>query len=256
MSHWYDKEGNTRYEVEGKNGAMRASTLRDARKHGWVPSATSIWGDVVARPQLSNWIQTELMQALWTEAHSAEHLNRSGGFPEFEKLARARYGAKQQVTMGRGTNIHNDLEKYFSGQDTPKDHMFLCDNVARILDVICGENNKWIAEKSFAHPSGYGGKVDLHSDDWVIDFKTKDFPPEPDVKKMVYDDAAWQLAAYDQGLGSGRRLLNIYIDYKTGAVLEWEHKDVNRFRDMFNHALELWKLIKQYDPSFLDTRIM
>ncbi len=46
------------------------------------------------------------------------------------------------------------------------------------------------------------------------------------------------------------------IDYKTGAVLEWEHKDVNRFRDMFNHALELWKLIKQYDPSFLDTRIM
>ena len=90
----------------------------------------------------------------------------------------------------------------------------------------------------------------------MIDFKTKDFPPEPDVKKMVYDDAACQLAAYDQGLGSGRRLLNIYIDYKTGAVLEWEHKDVNRFRDMFNHALELWKLIKQYDPSFLDTRIM
>jgi hypothetical protein len=254
MSHWYDKEGNPRYEVEGKNG-MRASNLRDARKHGWVPSATSIWGDVIARPQLNNWIQTELMQALWTETHSAERLSGGGGFPEFEKLARARYGTQQQETMGRGTSIHNDLEKYFSGKDTPKEHMFLCDNVARVLEVMCGDN-KWIAEKSFAHPSGYGGKVDLHSDEWVVDFKTKEFPPEPDVKKMVYDDQGCQLAAYDQGLGGGRRLLNLFIDHRTGAVLEWEHEDVDRFRNMFNHALALWKLVKKYDPSFTDRRIM
>jgi len=255
MSHWYDIEGNSRYEVEGKNG-MRASTLRDARKHGWVPSATSIWGDVISRPMLSNWIQTEMMKALWAEVHSGKNLGAGGGFPEFEKLARARYGKQQQEVMGRGTAIHDDLEKYFSGQDASTDNMYLCDNVSRVLDVICGTDNRWVAEKSFAHPSGYGGKVDLHSDDWVVDFKTKEFPSEPDVKKMVYDDQGCQLAAYDQGLGSGRRLLNVFIDAKTGAVLEWEHKDVDRFRNMFNHALELWKLVKKYDPSFIDRRIM
>jgi len=254
MSHWYDKEGNPCYEVEGKKG-MRASTLRDARKHGWVPSATSIWGDVIARPQLNVWIQTELMKALWAETQSVALMDDKKEFPEFEQLAREKYGAQQQETMGRGTSIHNDLEKYFSGQDTPMENLHLCANVARILDVICGDN-QWIAEKSFAHPSGYGGKVDLHSDEWVVDFKTKDFPPEPNVKKMVYDDQGCQLAAYDQGLGGGRRLLNIFIDYKTGAVLEWEHKDVDRFRDMFNHALALWKLVKKYDSSFLDRRIM
>ncbi len=253
MSHWYDIQGNPRYEIEGKKG-MRASTLRDARKHGWVPSATSIWGDVIARPMLNNWIQTELMKALWAETKSAPIMTERG-FTEAEKLARARYSKQQQEIMGRGTSIHDDLEKYFSGQDTPRDNMYLCDNVARVLEVICGDN-KWIAEKSFSHPSGYGGKVDLHSDEWVVDFKTKDFPPEPDVKKMVYDDQGCQLAAYDQGLGGGRRLLNVFIDAKTGAVLEWEHKDADRFRDMFNHALSLWKLVKKYDSSFLDRRIM
>ena len=254
MSHWYDTEGNPRYEVEGKKG-MRASTLRDARKHGWVPSATSIWGDVIARPMLNNWIQTELMKALWAETHSTPIMSEPKGFDEFEKLARVRYSKKQQEIMGRGTSIHDDLEKYFSGQDTPRDNMYLCDNVARVLEVICGDN-RWVAEKSFAHPSGYGGKVDLHSDEWVVDFKTKDFPPEPDVKKMVYDDQGCQLAAYNQGLGGGRRLLNLFIDVKTGAVLRWEHDDVGRFRDMFNHALALWKLVKKYDSSFLDRRIM
>ena len=30
MSHWYDKEGNPRYEVLGKSG-VRPTTLSDAR---------------------------------------------------------------------------------------------------------------------------------------------------------------------------------------------------------------------------------
>ena len=258
MSHWYDTEGNTRYEVEGKNG-MRPSTLRDARKHGWVPSVSSIWNDVVSRPMLNKWIQTELMQALWAETHSADNLSGGGGFPEFEKLARSRFNDKQQMVMGRGTTIHDHLEKYFKGEDTPREHMFLCDNVSRVLDIKCGNSN-WIAEKSFSHPSGYGGKVDLHSDDWVVDFKTKEFPAKPNVKKMVYDDYGTQLAAYNQGLGGGRRLLNLFIDVGGNdhrcAVLEWEHTDVNRFQDMFNHALALWKLVKKYEPSFIDRRIL
>ena len=104
MSHWYDKEGNPRYEVEGKKG-IRPSTLRDARKHGWVPSVSTIWNDVVARPMLTKWIQTELMQALWTESQSVPLMSEPKGFTEFEKLARDRFNKKQQDVMGRGTMI-------------------------------------------------------------------------------------------------------------------------------------------------------
>ena len=259
MSHWYDTKGAPCYEVEGKKG-MRPSTLRDARKHGWVPSVSTIWNDLVSRPMLNKWIQSELMSALWKEVHSAEHLSSGGGFPEYEKLARSRFNEKQQRVMSRGTDIHNHLEIYFSGGDTPREHMFLCDSVARVLDVKCGNSNEWVAEKSFSHPSGYGGKVDLHNDDWVVDFKTKEFPPKPDVKKMVYDDYGTQLAAYAQGLGGGRRLLNVFIDVGGDghrcSVLEWEHTDIDRFTSMFNHALELWKLVKKYKPSFIDRRIL
>ena len=54
MSHWYDKDGSPRYEIEGKTG-LRPTTLRDARKHGWVPSVSTIWKDVVAAPGLVSW---------------------------------------------------------------------------------------------------------------------------------------------------------------------------------------------------------
>src|SRR5206468_8431376 len=55
----------------------------------------------------------------------------------------------------------------------------------------------WRPEKSFASPLGYGGKVDLHSRNWVIDFKTKD-GDLADVK--CWDDHFMQTAAYAYGL--------------------------------------------------------
>jgi len=123
-------------------------------------------------------------------------------------------------------------------------------NVVAKLDQLCGKQD-WESEKTFAHSHGYGGQVDLCSDEFVIDFKTKDMSKGANVKKMVFDDHGVQLAAYDTGLGnSGRRIINLYIDVGSGAVLEWEHKDRERYWNMFKHALELWKLIKKYDPKW------
>jgi hypothetical protein len=130
------------------------------------------------------------------------------------------------------------------------DHALMIRNVVAKLDQLCGKQD-WESEKSFSHSHGYGGQVDLCSDEFVIDFKTKDMSKVKDVKKMVFDDHGVQLAAYDTGLGdSGRRLINLYIDVESGAVLEWEHEDTERYWNMFKHALELWKLIKKYDPKW------
>ena len=74
---------------------------------------------------------------------------------------------------------------------------------------------------------------------------------------MAYDDYGVQLAAYNQGIGKGRRILNLFIDIGEGnQVLEWEFEDVGRYEGMFNHGMSLWKLMKQYDPSFKDQRVM
>lgn len=259
MSHWYDKQGNPCYEVKGKKG-LRPSTLRDARKFGWVPSVSTVWGDVVTKPMLNKWIQTELLEALWTETQSTDN---SGDFTEYEKLARSRFNEKQQQVMGRGTMIHDYLEKYFTKRqgEVPSEYLGLCQGVALKLQTITNNDvsnphNHWRVEESFAHRYGYGGKVDLYNDEWVVDFKTKTFGDKPNPKKMAYDDYGVQLAAYDQGLPppdknlSGRRLLNLFIDVGSSRVLEWEHEDANRFRLMFNNALELWKLIKKYNPEW------
>ena len=38
--HWYDHTGESKYTIVGKNGKERPTTLRDARKHCYVPSVT------------------------------------------------------------------------------------------------------------------------------------------------------------------------------------------------------------------------
>ena len=255
MSHWYDRKGNPRYEVQGKLGP-RPTTLREARKEGWVPSVSTVWGDIVAKPMLNKWMQNELMSALWTEFHSADNMYGEQSYSEYEELARTRFSKKQHQVMNRGTEIHAHLELYFKGIKITDDHEEICHNVSQKLNEVC-DGGDWVAEHSFAQHSGFGGKIDLHNDRWVIDFKTKEFPTKPDIpsiKKMVYDDHGAQLAAYNMGLGGTRRIMNLFIDVGEGhRVLEWEHTDVSRYTDMFKHALSLWKLVKKYDPSWSAT---
>ena len=57
--HWYSKDGSPRYTIEGKTG-VRATTLRDARKHDLVPSVTTIL-NLLAKPGLDNWKQEQVL---------------------------------------------------------------------------------------------------------------------------------------------------------------------------------------------------
>jgi len=247
MGHWYDQEGNARHEVSGTN-AMRSTTLRDARKGGWIPSVSTVWSDVVAKPMLTRWKENNLMQFM----HSASLTQKNPD--QCIKEARDAFSLYQKGLTDRGINAHQSLSIYFNNVDEEVVHIgnhgIMIRNVVKKLNELCG-SQKWESEKSFAHSHGYGGQVDLCSDEFVIDFKTKDMSKVKDVKKMVFDDHGVQLAAYDTGLGdSGRRLINLYIDVESGTVLEWEHEETERYWNMFKHALDLWKLIKKYDPKW------
>ena len=240
MSHWYDKDGSPRYEIEGKTG-LRPTTLRDARKNGWVPSVSTIWKDVVAAPGLVRWSQSQLFEAIYSnESHAQE--TEDG----YKKRVFDIYRKESLKAAERGTMIHGILENYFvSGIGAPGYGSLISGTESKLLEV-CGKQD-WKIEHSFAHDLGYGGKIDIHSDEWMVDFKTKEL--DEGKKPDVYDAYGVQLAAYDHGMGGGRKLLNLFISVSSpGYVYPYQWEEKERLFSMFSTALQLWKLIKRYEP--------
>ena len=238
--HWYDQNGEPRYTIVGANGKERNTTLRDARKHGFVPSVTTILG-VIDKPALTAWkVDQALMAALTLPRIDGESLD------DFKK--RAARDAKQQAidAADEGTRIHSAIESFYCGQSFNEAYRLHVEaTVAAISEAFPGQ--MWMPEKSFCSPLGYGGKVDLHSKSVVVDFKTKDFGP--DDKVCAYDDQIMQLDAYRHGLGyPSATLANIYVSRShPGEVRVIVHDEGDHFQ-RFSLLLEYWKLSKGYTP--------
>ena len=110
-----------------------------------------------------------------------------------------------------GTEIHASLEAYFSSDFPHAEHVLHCYGVEEALNKEFGKQS-WIAEKSFANPMGYGGKIDLYCPTVVVDFKTKEFGPDAVAKKFAFPEMAMQLAAYRAGLGLEDAILaNVFV---------------------------------------------
>lgn len=252
--HWYGRDGAPRYEVPKKGGGMRGVNLRWDRELGLVPSVTTVL-QIVAKPALTNWMVDQGIMAALT-------LPRIEGEPESEYLARVKADSKAQAIAAaeEGTRIHDAIEKSFKGQYVPDAYRFhVLSAVQRISDLF-PDVTDWVAEQSFAHPDGYGGKVDLHSPSTgiVVDYKTKDGDfTELDAygkpKKLAWDQH-WQLAAYQHGLELRRNVCaNIFVSRThPGAVAShlWSVDDIDYGLKYFQLALALWQHAKRYESSF------
>jgi len=256
--HWYDTSGNPQYEIKRKDGRMRATTLRDARKYGWVPSVTTVM-DIVSKPGLEVWKVNKAIESALTVTRLVTETDA-----ELSKRILAHSKQESEQAAKRGVHIHNELEEFFRNDcvhyerytDTAK----ICEATKAILDTNCGKQD-WVPEKSFCHKElGYGGKVDLYSNEWVIDFKTKD--SIEDKKQLAYDAMAHQLVGYERGLpryhsdthwsGSLRRIANVFISADNpGHVVfhEWQQDKQELYWNVFTSALDLWKHMKNYRPE-------
>jgi len=253
--HWYDKEGNPQHFVPSKSGKLRASTLRDARKHGWMPSVTSVL-DIMAKPGLDQWkINKAISAALSLDRYEAETDE------EYRKRILEHSRKESKEASERGTRIHSMLEKSFKQEEKPEgENEAIFNSVKSLLDINCGEQ-EWVSEVTFSEPHlGYGGMVDLISDEWAIDFKTKEFGA--DHKQLSYESMAYQLIAYavtgldksyrDTGEASVRRMANIFISSTNPGLSvfhEWKKEDFERYWEIFSSSLTLWKNVKQYWPE-------
>lgn len=242
-THWYSPKGEPAYTIIGKNGKERNVNLRDARELNLVPSVTTILG-VAAKPALENWkIDQALMAALTLPRDEGESLD--------DFMKRAKMDSKQQAidAAAIGTSIHADVESGFAnGVQTP---VFLV--VRSILDGMF-PGYGWVAEDSFAHVDGFGGKVDLYSPAGVVvDFKTKDNIGGKDPARLVYDEHGMQLSAYGHGLGlNAPERVSIFIDRQNPEIViahQWDLESHNKHLDMFLSLLNYWKLLKGYQPN-------
>lgn len=213
--HWYTKDGEPMYEIVGKNGKLRATTLRDAKSNGLVPSVTTIIGQL-NKPALVAWAQQQVLLASLT-------LPRLPNEPEDAYIARIMQDAKEESRKAadRGTAVHAGIQGFFEGNPVPE-YQKHYENVSEELKKAFGDRN-WISEKAFASDTAFqfGGKVDLHSpslhggdNGFVVDIKTKDKDLD---KAEPYWEHILQLSAYRNGLGIDcARCAIVFVNSVTG----------------------------------------
>lgn len=245
--HWYLKDGTPFYDVLSAKGEKRSVTLRDARKVGAVPSVTTVL-QVVAKPQLEAWkVNQGILAALTLARHPDED--------DTSYIARVNSDAKEQVVVAaeEGTRIHDAIEQSFIGGEVPEKYAPHVEATRAEIARLFPDVDDWVAEASFAHESGYGGKIDLHSPSTgiVIDYKGKD-GDFSDKKKLAYDQH-WQLAAYQHGKGLPHaKCANIFVSRThPGRVAShvWDESEVLTGQHVFLAALKLWQEIKGYCPA-------
>jgi hypothetical protein len=233
-THWYTSDGVPAYQVMGKSGNMRNTTLRDARTSNLVPSVTTIIKSA-ASPGLEVWKMEQMLLAALT-------LPRIEGEAEKDFLSRVRHDSKEQGRMAaeRGTAIHASVEGYYKGNGSGAhpEHIW---GVRREIEARYGFKN-WITERAFASDLGFGGKTDLACEAAVLDIKTKEFGI--DNLPKGFDEQLMQLAAYRVGLGVPKsRCANVFVSVTNPGlvhVVEWSEEDLAKGWKMFCGLLDYW----------------
>lgn len=259
MSHYYELTNAGVVEprhfvpVASRSGELRATTIRDAKKFGWVPSVTTVAG-LLDKPALTNWkIDEHLKQAFYLIPWADDEL------PDIELFVE-KVKAETQSALDKapkdGTDFHDVLAKWFDGEQEGIDEKAkgICRNVDGAIRDKAG-SCLWLAETSFIHPLGFAGKVDLRTNDngaWVLDHKTKNTADKWKPGKMAYSEMAMQLAAYRVGLGlDNARCANVFICLENGEVEfhEWEEEELSKQWANFSDLLRIWIRNAGYVPG-------
>ena len=241
--HWYDYTGESKYTIVGKNGSERPTTLRDARKHCYVPSVTGIIG-IAASPGLEIWKINEAINAALT-------LKQLENESEDQFLYRVKTESKEKGMKAAelGTIIHAKIEQGFQGKGKTKEYLA----VKKVLDKIF-PNETWISEGSFCSVLGYGGKIDLYSESGIfVDFKTKDNLWRKKTSSLVFPNHGMQLSSYAAGMNVENPIrVSIFIDREDTELIVshvWDHESHEKHKQMFLSLLSYWKLLKDYNPT-------
>lgn len=186
MAHFYTDAGESRHEVYTKSktakSPTRPSTIADARKNGWLPSATTIL-NIIGAEGLMTW---KLGQAIKfarqvpleaTDVEAILHANRM-------------MAIELETASSAGTALHAELEEAVSkgiGSTTTAQHwkrMFVLADVVEIL-----HSELMMASRSLGY-AGTGDILGVNSKGQLVvfDLKTKDTKGKVESKKTYRNE--------------------------------------------------------------------
>lgn len=236
-THWYAPDGSPAYEVTGKNGKVRPATLRDARTMNLRPSVTTIIRCAAAEG-LERWKREQVLLSAMTLPRLPEQSEQAW-------MDAVQRDAQEQGKKAaeRGTAVHAAIQGFYEGSPPHPDYKAhisgTFDAVAEWSKLVMPEH--WDTERSFSHPDGFGGKVDLSCAGAVLDFKTTEKPLD-DLK--TWDSHWMQLSAYREGLGMPQaRCAIVYVsvtELGKARVIELSAEELSKGYLMFKGLLDFW----------------
>ena len=241
--HFYYPDGRPAYTIQGKKG-LRPTTKADAKKLGLYPSVTTIIGEASSYGLIHYGINQAIEAALTLPRHEGEN---SANY-----IKRVRHDAKEhaRIRAEEGTVIHAYLQQLFEGKlldwtypSLAMETIHECYKAAEAEIIEKIGVQEWECEKSFAikvNDCGYGGKVDLHNDSYLLDIKSKE-GSLGDVK--LYDNHYIQISSYRAGLNLSNvscGILFISTNKNEAKLILADEVDLIRGWEMFTSLLSYW----------------
>lgn len=247
--HWYDQHGNLIEKVLKANGKdYTKCTLRHARKLQLAPGVTTIIG-CADKPQLTLWKQRQaIMSALTLPRHDAE--------TEQEWMARVEQDMNQTARNAaeEGTRIHAAIESHMRGEEFDPAYVRHVEAVTDLLAKHCGDQlSRWLPERGVASTLGYGTKADLHSEDWLVDFKGCDGDQAELDEKKTWESHAMQLAATRDPIARELRCAIVYVSRTHPGAASFKEVEESKLRqgfEMFRGQLHYWQAKTNHCPDW------
>lgn len=262
--HWYFRDGTSCHEVPLKTDPSRKrnTTIKDAKDLGLVPSVTTVM-KATKSPALDAWKQRQVIEACYNNKNVNLPLDQWSGMVTEAAFASVGKAADD------GEQYHLVVESVVRNEELPDYELTIPPEFFsgfckwwHEMGVECDET-----EVNFAHPSGYGGRMDFvghdkDNRDVFIDWKTRDTKGKTTLA-YYRDSMPVQLAAYMNGYAykisddmlflHDPRLISVIISRdEPGRVEhhEWPDDDHKHYLYAFNALFDWWKYVNQYDPAF------
>lgn len=250
MAHWYGHDGTAHHKVPrkkpGKDGSLeRATTIRDARQHGWLPSPSGIIG-LLEKRGLYGWHADKMYEACFGRPAAA--WDKDEIYATYKRLL--------EVASKEGTRIHALIEKAIANDLWPQDQhdWEIVDGAVRDSFELIPDG--WQEETLASVELGYGGTVDRYTkvdEGRVLDYKTTDKVGEKWDNLRLWDSHYMQLAAYRQLIG--RPNARCWIDYLSTSfpgkrkLIEAPQDKLDEGWEKFQALQKVWCVFNNYNPG-------